>query len=224
MELTVIWNPFPARNLFYLSQLRHPHTLLHVRSLPIFSPWPRILRWPVQKCFHITLLVFLSHSHLGVMRPVSLLDPNEKCRPGENVSIQDWERCPSSMFIFEKFSDPPLGPVFFTGSIRENCPPLPIIFERFSDPPLLGLVSPSVLWSSGPSWPSSATAWASKMIKQMPTNGWLYDWCNVLYIKVVLLAPTGALIVIDAIDVTSVTLSRLNSINEIDVTRYLGHI
>ena len=29
---------------------------------------------------------------------------------------------------------------------------------------------------------------------------------------------------IDAIGVTSVTLSRLNSINAIDVTRYLGHI
>ena len=29
---------------------------------------------------------------------------------------------------------------------------------------------------------------------------------------------------IDAIDVTSVTLSRLNSINAIDVTRYLGDI
>ena len=28
----------------------------------------------------------------------------------------------------------------------------------------------------------------------------------------------------DAIDVTSVTLSRLNSINAIDVTRYLGDI
>ena len=28
----------------------------------------------------------------------------------------------------------------------------------------------------------------------------------------------------DAIDVTSVTLSRLNSINAIDVIRYLGHI
>ena len=58
-----------------------------------------------------------------------------------------------------------------------------------------------------------------------------------------LLAPTGALIVImvyyisaqrqlfqiftrsiDAIDVTSVTLSRLNSINAIGVTRYLGDI
>ena len=61
-----------------------------------------------------------------------------------------------------------------------------------------------------------------------------------------LLAPTGALVVmmvyyiyiylyirplfqiftqsLDAIDVTSVTLSRLNSINAIDVTRYLGHI
>ena len=58
-----------------------------------------------------------------------------------------------------------------------------------------------------------------------------------------LLAPTGALVVmmvyyisgsgnffqiftqsIDAIDVTSVTLSRLNSINAIDVTRYFGDI
>ena len=59
-----------------------------------------------------------------------------------------------------------------------------------------------------------------------------------------LLAPTGALVVvmvyyiyiyprplfqiftqsIDAIDVTIVTLSRLNSTNEIDVTRYLGDI
>ena len=29
---------------------------------------------------------------------------------------------------------------------------------------------------------------------------------------------------LDAIDVTSVTLSRLNSINAIDVTRYLGDI
>ena len=29
---------------------------------------------------------------------------------------------------------------------------------------------------------------------------------------------------LDAIDVTSVTLSRLNSINAIDVKRYLGHI
>ena len=62
---------------------------------------------------------------------------------------------------------------------------------------------------------------------------------------VLLLAPTGALLVmriynnpqqwqrqlsqiftqsIDAIDVTRVTLSRLNSINAIDVTRYLGDI
>ena len=60
---------------------------------------------------------------------------------------------------------------------------------------------------------------------------------------VLLLAPTGALVLmmvyyisaalqllliftqsIDAIDVTSVTLSRLNSINAIDVTRYLGDI
>ena len=56
-----------------------------------------------------------------------------------------------------------------------------------------------------------------------------------------LLAPTGALIVmmayyiskatvsdftqsLDAIDVTSVTLSCLNSMNAIDVTRYLGNI
>ena len=173
MKLTGIWDPFPARNLFYLSQLHHPHTLLHVRSFPIFSPWPLILRWPVPKCIPKTLLVFHSHSHLGVIRPVSLPDPNEKCRPEENVSIQDLERCPSSTFIFERFSDPPLGPVFFTGSIGENCPPLPIIFGKVSDPPLLGLASPSVLWSSGPSWPSSDTAWASKMIKQMPTNCWL---------------------------------------------------
>ena len=60
---------------------------------------------------------------------------------------------------------------------------------------------------------------------------------------VLLLAPTGALVLmmvyyisaalqlfqiftqsIDAIDVTSVTLSRLNSINASDVTRYLEDI
>ena len=174
MKLEGIWDSFPAWNLFYLSQLRHPHMLSPVRSLPIFSPWPRILRWPVPKYIPTTLLVFLSHSHLGVMRPLAFPDPNEKCRPEEKVSIRDWERSPSSTFIFEKFSRPPLGLVFFTGSIRENCPPVSI-FGKFSYPPLLGSVSPSVLWSSGPSWPSSATAWASKMIKQMPTNGWLYD-------------------------------------------------
>ena len=62
------------------------------------------------------------------------------------------------------------------------------------------------------------------------------------YTPLALLAPTGALVVmmvyyisaaqlfqiftqsLDAIVVTSVTLSRLNSINAIDVTRYLGDI
>ena len=67
-----------------------------------------------------------------------------------------------------------------------------------------------------------------------------------LAISTILLAPTGALVVmmvnytyvhisinplfqiftqsLDAIDVTSVTLSRINSSNATDVTRYLGDI
>ena len=76
------------------------------------------------------------------------------------------------------------------------------------------------------------------------SHDWQGDpWCIVLSVWIAhLLAPTGALVLmmvyylyirplfqiftqsLDAIDITSVTLSRLNSINAIDVTRYLGDI
>ena len=149
VKLHVIGNPFPPNKL--LSQL-----LLRVRSLQIFSPGPHIFQPPVEPKYNLSLSSATYLAFNGASS--SPLNPDEKTGSIWSCPLCPLcpicPMCPPAVFIL---SIPPL---------RFLSEPPGAIFEKFSDPfQIPSSVSFIKPWSSCPSWPPSATAWASNMTK-----------------------------------------------------------